>query len=262
MKSPFPGMDPYLESRWGDVHTRMAFLTSAQLAPQLPKALRARIQEDFVIESNDARTRRIIPDAAVSELPQAAPGSTAESGAVAVMEPFVVTWAVEPRVQRSVHILDSQAGHRLVTAIEFISPTNKVKKAARRANRRKQRDILASGASLVEIDLIRSGRYVLYAPESAVPAEYLAPYRVCVSRGRDVGRAEMYRIRLQDRLPPIRVPLRDSDPDIPLDLQRLIDESYATGTHDDIDYTKCPDPPLSAADAVWADELLRQQGKR
>jgi Protein of unknown function (DUF4058) len=262
MKSPFPGMDPYLEARWGDVHTRMAFLTSVQLGPQMPKGLRTRIQEDFVIESSEARGRRIIPDAAVVERPNLDSNREGGPGGLAVVEPVVVTWEVEPRVQRSVHIVDTERGHRLVTAIEFISPTNKTKRAGRRAYLRKQRDILAAGASLIEIDLIRAGRYLLYAPESAVPSDLLAPYRVCVSRGWDTGRAEMYRIRMPERLPKIRVPLRPSDADVLLDLQQLIDDSYATGSHDDIDYTVDPDPPLAAEDAAWADGLLRQEGKR
>jgi hypothetical protein len=29
MKSPFPGMDPYLESRWSDVHPKLIALKTA-----------------------------------------------------------------------------------------------------------------------------------------------------------------------------------------------------------------------------------------
>ena len=35
-KSPFPGMDPYLEQHWGDVHTRLMFYISNQINAQLP----------------------------------------------------------------------------------------------------------------------------------------------------------------------------------------------------------------------------------
>ena len=35
MKSPFPGMDPYLEQFWGDVHTTMAVFMREQLRPLL-----------------------------------------------------------------------------------------------------------------------------------------------------------------------------------------------------------------------------------
>jgi hypothetical protein len=59
------------------------------------------------------------------------------------------------------------------------------------------------------------------------------------------------------RLPPIRVPLRPTDADVRLDLQSLIDRCYANGRYDDLDYREDPNPPLDAADATWADELLR-----
>src|SRR5436309_1976850 len=34
MRSPFPGMDPYLESRWSDVHASFIHFTKAVLQPQ------------------------------------------------------------------------------------------------------------------------------------------------------------------------------------------------------------------------------------
>src|SRR5690242_17243718 len=122
MKSPFPGMDPYLEARWKDAHSRMAFLASDQLAPQLPQALRARIEETFVIETDDeGRPRRVSPDTSITEIRHPATGAGSTAGGVAVAEPLVVTWEVEPSIQRSVRIVDTTRGHRLVTAIEFLS---------------------------------------------------------------------------------------------------------------------------------------------
>lgn len=35
MKSPFPGMDPYLEAHWRDVHTRLIVYASDQLRSQM-----------------------------------------------------------------------------------------------------------------------------------------------------------------------------------------------------------------------------------
>ena len=120
---------------------------------------------------------------------------------------------------------------------------------------------LAVGA-LVEIDMIRHGGHVLAVPQSKIPAEYLSPYAVCVTRGWQFARAEYYPIYLKDPLPRFRVPLRESDPDVVLDLQLLLSEAYATGNYDDIQYGRDAEPPLKGDDAVWADELLRSQGKR
>src|SRR5262245_50824529 len=134
MKSPFPGMDPYLEARWKDVHSRMAFLASDQLAPQLPPALRARIEEAFVIETDgEGRPRRVSPDTSVTEIRHPPVGLDPTWGGVAVAEPLVVRWEVEPSVQRSLRIVDTTRGHRLVTAVEFLSPTNKIDVRERRA---------------------------------------------------------------------------------------------------------------------------------
>jgi hypothetical protein len=59
-------------------------------------------------------------------------------------------------------------------------------------------------------------------------------------------------------LPNVRVPLRESDADVPLDLQASVDQCYRNGRYDqDIGYKTEPDPPLDSADASWADELLR-----
>ena len=74
--------------------------------------------------------------------------------------------------------------------------------------------------------------------------------------------AEIYRVPLREPLPAIRVPLRETDADVGLDLQALITQVYRHGRYDDIDYTVPPVPPLAPDDETWADELLREAGKR
>jgi hypothetical protein len=79
-----------------------------------------------------------------------------------------------------------------------------------------------------------------------------------------LGRALLARGELKEaeRLPAIAIPLRQTDRDVPLDLQSLIDQCYESAEYDDIDYHQEPDPPLSRDDAEWADALLREQGFR
>ena len=65
------------------------------------------------------------------------------------------------------------------------------------------------------------------------------------------------------RLPTISLPLRSTDPDIPFDLQMVIDQCYRNGGYDeDIDYSVEPDPLLGVEDARWANTLLREAGRR
>jgi len=219
-------MDPYLESSWGDVHTSLVTYARDQLRVQLPPNLRARVEEQ-------------------------------------VAEPLVIPLEVEPQTQRSLHILDIHSGNRIVTAIEFLSPANKFEPAGCTVYRRKQAELREARVNLVEIDLIRTGQYVLAVPMHRIPPSYFTPYRICVIRVGPPHRAEMYQVSLRDRLPVIRVPLRESDPDVCLDLQELIDKSYQDGGYfQDIDYRVDPQPALQGDDATWADALLREKGLR
>ena len=81
-----------------------------------------------------------------------------------------------------------------------------------------------------------------------------------MSRGSVPGRREVYPCPLRERLPVIRVPLRVGDPDLPLDIQSLIDRCYESGRYWMLDYGIPPTPPLSAEDAAWAGERLRAIG--
>jgi hypothetical protein len=46
---------------------------------------------------------------------------------------------------------------------------------------------------------------------------------------------------------------------VSLDLQGLIDEAYAKGAHDDLDYSGELDPPLSQEDTDWVASLLKRR---
>ena len=50
MRSPFPGMDPYLEMHWQDVHHSLVGHARDALQRQLTGPLRARIGERLVVE--------------------------------------------------------------------------------------------------------------------------------------------------------------------------------------------------------------------
>jgi hypothetical protein len=84
-----------------------------------------------------------------------------------------------------------------------------------------------------------------------------------VHRGWQLAEVEVYREPLREPLPTIKVPLRQTDADVPLDLQPLIEQCYRNGGYeDDIDYWVDPEPPLEKVDARWAAVLLREAGLR
>jgi hypothetical protein len=72
----------------------------------------------------------------------------------------------------------------------------------------------------------------------------------------------VYALPLQLPLPPIAIPLRQTDKDVTLELQPLVDLCYRNGRYEDLDYTAAPQPPLSPADAAWVQSLEPSRGRR
>ena len=66
MKNPFPGMNPFLEKRWSDFHTRFNVAISDALNQRLPGDLEARVEESVSVDY-DIERRTIYPDVFVIE---------------------------------------------------------------------------------------------------------------------------------------------------------------------------------------------------
>jgi len=263
MKSPFPGMDPYLEQHWLDVHHALATYARDQLQRQLPRDLRARIEERVFVESDDdGRYRGIHPNVRVVEHPFRGSAAVPIESGVATAESVIVRTFADPISQGYVEIVDAASGSRVVTVIEFVSPSNKVPGDGRELYLRKQREVISAKASLVEVDLTRTSLRALAAKMTQIPPQYHATYIVCVTRGWKWGEAEIYPLPLTQRLPAIPIPLRQSDAEVPLDLQSLIDQCHENGGYDTIDYRRPLRPPLDAADLTWTEEWLRSKGLR
>jgi hypothetical protein len=260
--SPCPGMDPYLERHWRDVHGSLVIYARDALNEQLGGELVARCDERLVIEQSDASRRDIHPDGRVVEhglgdMP------VRPLGGVAVAELLVVEVPDEPVTERFVNIIDPSTGGRVVTSVELLSPTNKLPGDGREQYLLKQRECAAAGVSLVEVDLVRKGLWTVAVPRGLLSPDLGNDSVTCVRRSWMPLRYEVYRMPLRDRLPAIRVPLRGGDADVVLDLQALLDRSYrSAGYGRTINYRSDPIPPLDADDAAWADALLRDAGRR
>ncbi|MBI4614712.1 MAG: DUF4058 family protein [Planctomycetes bacterium] len=264
LKSPFPGMDPYLESHWRDVHASLVIYLRDAIQPRLPAGLKARVDERVFVECQGLASRSIYPDVRVVEGGRGRKRkamATGQSG-IAVAEPLVLHVQDEPMTETYIEILDVGTGGRVVTVIEILSPTNKSDGPGRNLYVRKQKEVLAAEANLVEIDLVRGGERVLSVDWTQIPPSHRTPYIVCVRRGHRPFEAEIYRAPLQERLPGISIPLREDDSDVPVDLQALVDRCYEDGDYGDLDYRAQPVPPFAPEDAAWADELLRAARRR
>ena len=201
MKSPFPGMDPYLERHWGDVHQSAITYIRDWLQPRLPGDLRARTQERVFIDVPDPLRGDYYPDVRVVERPgrSQVAGSTGRCGRVAnrngnrsgiwetafvlPAEPLLIHLDIEPVTEGYVEIIDVKSGHRVVTTIELLSIANKRPGEGRRLYLKKRKDQQAAGVNLVEIDLLRRGKPVLMVGKEQLPLSVRTAYQVCIWRG-------------------------------------------------------------------------------
>jgi Protein of unknown function (DUF4058) len=261
MKSPFPGMDPYLEQFWPDIHASLIIYARDQIEEQLPGNLIARVEERVVLETEED-PRAVYPDVKITERPGRGFPGGAVAGRAAVIEPVIVEYPGEPATETFLNILAAGPGQRLITVIEILSLANKLAGPGQLQYRRKQGELADAGVSLVEIDLLRKGRRVLNVPSALVPARARTTYQACVRRGWRRRQCEVYPVPLRGPLPAIPIPLRQKDEDIQLNLQAVLEQAYRKGRYFlTINYTEPPDPPLTAGDAKWGRALVKAARK-
>lgn len=249
MPSPFPGMDPYLESWiWADFHGNMMYAMRAQLNGKLPRRYIANT-ELYVWREDPPHDRLMLggPDIHVAE--RRPTDSTANAVSVVPAPVTTVLPGVEGK-QRYLRIVDG-VERRIVTVIEILSPSNKG--AHREAYRFKREEYIASGVNLLEIDLLRSG----VRPPLGDPAPLVGDYYLLVSRAEERPLLRIWPIAVRDELPPVPVPLDPGEPEVLLDVRDAMGRVYDDGRYaEQLDYSKPPAPPLREPDATWARDLL------
>jgi hypothetical protein len=257
-------MDPYLEAHWRDVHASLIIYARDALQSELPGSLRARVEERVPLETpKGIGDHPLFPDVRVVEYTSKRGLEARPETGIALAEPILVEAEPEPATETLLEIIDPASGNRVITVIEFLSPTNKSPGPNREQYLRKQREIYSSDANLVEIDLNRFGTHtVAFALEHIKPQGRTA-YMACVRRTALRGKAEVYPMPLWERLPIMKIPLRPTDADVPLDLQSLVEQCYRNGGYEGtLNYAAEPDPPLFGADEKWADKRLHEMGWR
>ncbi len=269
MPSPFPGMDPYLEdpARWPDVHQSLITYIRDALQPQVRPHYHARMGERVYILTPP---RIMYPDVLLVQRTHREPTPVyvgerrpqVTEAEASLDTPIVLTLPPVERREPFVEIVHS-AGDEVVTVIEVLSPANKTAGKGHHLYRSKQQAILDSTTHLVEIDLLSTGLRTVVIPEEGLAS--LPPYRYLVSvwRAPDRHRFEAYPISLSRRLPRLRVPLREPDPDVGLDLQAVFIQCYDNGGYAElIDYRQPPPLALSPEETAWLDGLLKGKGLR
>lgn len=260
MPSPFPGMDPYLEAHWLDVHTALVAAARRALNERLPEDLIARAEERVAIESEAGTSSTLGPDVRVFEGIGLSSAREAHA-AVAELAPYHLVALVEPIIERFIEIIDAN-GERLVTVIEFVSPTNKRGKGLE-AFVQKREELLSGGVNVVEIDLTRTGDWRALLRPHSCPPDAVAPYRAVIRLANETIGAYLHPFPLREPLPNVRIPLRARENPVELPLGTLLQQEYEYGRYGrTLDYSKPAKPPLEGEDADWADRLLREAGRR
>lgn len=252
MGSPFPGMDPYLESpeHWSGFHHHLAEEIMTALNRALGPNYFAEVEVRTVLGEIDIATAPPIrPDVAVLEQ---GPRSTAGGVAVAELAAPIRRPVVrrEPVKLRSVRVV-TVGTRRLVTTIELLSPVNKRGRGLRQYQQKRER-ILTHDVHLIEIDLLRGGeRPGREVAEPPIDSDYI----LLVNRFDESGErlSDIWPVALDAPLPTLPVPLLPPDPDVTLPMGSVLQRIYERAAYARrIDYSHpIPPPPLRQAMAAW-----------
>ena len=262
MASPFPGMDPYLESasRWFSFHGQYVIELARELVANLPPGYYADNEVMLFIHEPSARRRLLgrADDAVMiggggTPPPQ---GGTAQSAVATADRPSERVPMGEPVVTEKHRYIQVRTikSDRIVTAIELLSPTNKERPGDREVYLAKRGELLRDGVNVVQIDLLRGGPRLL--PVESPPHDYNA----MAVRASEASEADVWYWSLRDSLKTLPIPLSEGDADVPLNLRAALDRVYDAMHYERLIYRRPPEPPLTGDDAAWAAALLKEAG--
>lgn len=254
MKSPFPGMDPFIEARglWTDFHESLIAELRRVLNSQLPSRYEALIGErtyiDVVEPVEGSRTQNLIqPDVRIDARgPSSTTAWQTDAEQAVLSEPLIMH--PEMNVEEGetyVEVHDSLRGDRVVTCIEVLSPTNKRPGSPGWGEYERKRQLMFRGAAnFVEIDLLREGKR--RAMREPWPN---SPYYVLVLKEAEAPKCRVFPAHSLTPLPSIPVPLAPPDADLKLDLQEAVNAVLVTSRYErHLRYREPIEPPLSSAE--------------
>jgi hypothetical protein len=226
MSSPFPGMDPYLETpqRWAVFQHQFIAGLSDVLQPSIGDRYRLRTGNRFYVN-----------------------------------EQVLFTSILREEHREEYTEIRQRPSGRLISVVDLVSPSNRTTTTGRKEYLAKREEFRRQGAHVVELDLVLQGQSCLNLSLENVP-EY--DYLVSVSRAQHPDRFEVYTAKLQGRLPRFRLPLGSDDRDVVVDLQGIFNRCYDHHFAGKIDYKQDPPVVLNDDDRKWMQQLLKAQKLR
>ena len=242
MPSPFPGIDPYLETQnlWADFHATFICLLCDAIWDRLPESYLVRINERMTLfEVPAAEAKPVRPNLTVLE-----------RGSEPTLEPKVIPLKfLEEYREVFIEILHA-TDRRLVTVVELLSPGNKAG-SSRRDYLAKRNGLMPQDVHFVELDFLVAGQRL--PMERPLPA---GDYYALVARGDRRPDCEVYAWTVRQPLPTIPIPLLASDSDVPVDLAAVFRSVFERARYQrSIDYGAPLTLPLRPEDREWAEGL-------
>jgi hypothetical protein len=254
MPSPFPGVDPYLESQnyWPDFHASFMTYWRDALADLLPDHYEARMDERVnLVERPPETTRRVEPDLAIARRGTSGAAPAAAPGAAPPEPVSIPILIVDEKPETYIQILH-RPGRTLVAILEVLSPANK-EEPGYGGYLLKRNAVLRQKVHLVELDLLLSGRRMPLARDYP-----LGNYFALVAPGDRRPQCDVYAWSVRQPLPPIRVPLLSPDPPIHVDLGAVFSTTYDRGRYvRSIDYSAEPHPAFAEDVRAWVAATAR-----
>ncbi|NES18655.1 MAG: DUF4058 family protein [Symploca sp. SIO3E6] len=261
MPSPFPGMNPYLENPqfWSEVHHRLITALADAIESNLSLKYRVAIEKRTYLSNQEESVEVGIPDVAVTFHQSTPINQTLSTATLSAQEEAVMVTIPVPQEIREgyLEIREASTGY-VVTTIEVLSPTNKRRGLGYQAYLRKRQEVLSTPTNLIEIDLLRGGK-----PMPTVGESPKTDYRILIALGNRRPLAQLYGFSIRQEIPQFSLPLLSGDTEPIIDVQSLLVGIYQRARFDlAIDYSTEPVPRLKEEERIWADELLRQKGRR
>jgi hypothetical protein len=258
MPSPFPGIDPYLESQelWPDFHVRFITALADAINEKLPEPYVARIDERMnLVERPKEEVKQIRPDLTVA---RQGPGHTTAASAqgTLTLEPVTLPLKfLEEYREVFIEILH-WPDQRVVAVVELLSPSNKAGNS-RRDYLVKRNGLMKRDVHLIELDFLVGGRRL--PMESPLPP---GDYFALLARAERRPDCDVFAWTVRDRLPTIPVPLLAPDADLHVDLAPLFASVYERARYPrSIDYRAPLAIPLDPESRTWAEELARMSAR-
>jgi len=257
MPSPFPGMDPYIESSgmWGDFHGSLLSAIRTDLNSRLPAGYAASI-ELYVWageEDEDERPRLGEPDVLVREDRRTGGGAT-DTASIAAPS-ITVLPRLARRKRKYIKVVDIRA-KKVITVVEILSPSNKKGGTDRAVYLEKRNEYLANKLNFVEVDLLRGGK----RPPLGKGHPEVTDYYAMVCRAWEFPRAGLWAFGIRDPLPALPIPVTRELGDTTLNLRWCVDQAYDGGRYSEtLPYDEPLKPRPRDEDRGWIDRTVKKR---